>query len=121
MGYCMYQRDYSFIIKKENFEKALDAIKKTKLDYDDISKCSSLVNVIEELGWNPGFDENGNIDSLYFGQDKLCDEEIWLDAIAPFVEIGSFIEMIGEDGNLWRWIFDGKNCIEISPKIIWEM
>lgn len=35
-------------------------------------------------------------------------------------EPGSYIEMRGEDGALWRWVFDGKTCKEITAKITWD-
>lgn len=46
------------------------------------------------------------------------DEGVLFKAIAPFVEKGSYVEMEGvkkdegESGMLWRWDFDGKECVE---------
>ena len=34
------------------------------------------------------------------------------DAIAPFVEAGSYIVMIGEDLSTWCLYFDGEHCTE---------
>ena len=44
-------------------------------------------------------------------------ETAMFDSIAPFVEPGSYIEMQGEDGEVWRWVFDGVNCIEKNAEI----
>ena len=40
-------------------------------------------------------------------------------AIAPYVEAGSYIEMYGEDGDKWRYVFDGKTVKEVYPKVEW--
>jgi hypothetical protein len=32
----------------------------------------------------------------------------------------SYIEMYGEDGDKWRWIFKNGKCEEVYPKVIWE-
>ena len=40
--------------------------------------------------------------------------------IATFVEDGSYIEMVGEDGDLWRWVFtNNNNCEWEYPEIKW--
>lgn len=48
-------------------------------------------------------------------------EEHFLKTIAPFVDIGTYIEMIDTDSyHHWRWVFDGKNVIENFPKRVWD-
>ncbi len=49
----------------------------------------------------------------------LGEERIIFNVIAPFVEEGSFIEIVGEDGETWRWVFEGGKCEEKKPKIKW--
>lgn len=46
------------------------------------------------------------------GESQDGTEEEMFQAIAPFVEADSYIEMQGEDGEIWRWIFDGTTCVE---------
>ena len=38
--------------------------------------------------------------------------------VGPYVEAGSYVEMRGEDGARWRYVFDGKQCVRKEPKII---
>ena len=45
--------------------------------------------------------------SLYFIGEKAGDERVLFNALAPFVQPSSFIHFRGEDGECWRWVFDG--------------
>ena len=73
----------------------------------DPSPCSPLTPALD-----PGPDGGDGTSWLECLGDALCDDRLLFDAIAPFVKAGSFIEMSGEDGTLWRWHFDGKQCQE---------
>ena len=49
--------------------------------------------------------------SYYFldirgGDAKIGDEEKFFAAIAPVVEDGSFLDVVGEDGEQWRWMWE---------------
>jgi len=50
---------------------------------------------------------------------KLWDHDEMCKQIAPYVEDGSYIEMSGEDGAMWRWVFKHGECHEISAVITW--
>jgi len=32
----------------------------------------------------------------------------------------TYNEMTGEEGEMWRWAFNGERCFEIYPTIIWD-
>jgi len=73
----------------------------------------TLTGLMDEWRWNIDVDEEtGDVTDISFDGEKAGDDSILFNAIAPFVEPGSFIEMVGEDGALWRWYFDGKTCEE---------
>src|SRR5690606_21320852 len=55
--------------------------------------------------WVPEREATGDIVGLRFRGERLGDDRVLFEAIAPFVEPGSFIEMVGEDGAIWRWTF----------------
>lgn len=143
MGYCMEQRDVNFFIAKKNHEKALAAIKALDKNVDEqgggsISyggnikrnyawvtteeylNAKTLEEAIEAWRWEVILDKEGNIGGLSFYREKLGDDEILFNAIAPYVKKGSFIEMIGEDGTIWRWQFDGKKMKEITARIVFD-
>lgn len=126
----------SFEIKKDNHAKALEAIKSLAgketisdgsgrhfswVDTEDFIEATSLYDAIAVWGWEPEEAERGgDIIGISFIREKLGDEEVLFNAIAPYVEADSYIEMQGEDGERWRWVFDGKICKEVSAKIVWE-
>ena len=41
-------------------------------------------------------------------------------AIAPYVKRDSYIDMKDEDDNMWRWEFDGKECIKDEDALIFD-
>lgn len=135
MGYYMDQQASKFEIKKENFDKALKAIKALAgeetitdgsgrhfswVSTGEFLNASNLYWAIRAWRWDTKVDDLGNICDIAFIGEKSGDDEFLLNALAPFVEPGSFIEMRGEDGARWRWFFDGTQCIEQYPKeIVW--
>lgn len=77
------------------------------------SKCKSAMEVLQALGFDADLDEGGNIVSLSY-DNKTGSEELFLEAIAPFVKDGSYICWRGEDGYEYRWLFQGGKMIEQS-------
>jgi len=57
---------------------------------------------------------------MEFEREKIGQEDLLFDAIAPWVREGSYIEMSGEDDAMWRWVFRGGGCHEVTPTITWE-
>ena len=70
--------------------------------------------------WYEGiFDENGNIVEISFNGEKLRDEFEMFQRIAPMVDDGCFLQVSGEDGSLWRWVFKNGKCYGIDALITW--
>lgn len=125
MGYYMDQRDNSFFLPEEKQQEALQAIKiaaesKQRIFGACTSQFQTLQEALEAWAWKPEFDEEGNIVAISFEGNKSGNDLELFQAIAPFVKAGSFIEMGGEDGAIWRFQFDGKTCYENYPTIKWE-
>jgi len=122
MGYCIEQRDSKFFIDKKYFNEALVAVKSLagkKMYDDDYLNADSLADAIGEWRWDVTIDTSGNIVDIEFLGEKLGDDKILFDVLAPFVKTGSYIEIQGEDGELWRWVFDGEKCNEVYAEITW--
>lgn len=131
MGYYMYQNKCDFKIKRENIPKAFNALR-TLFSSDspptgwiypkDVLAANTFEDAIGEARWDVYFEaDHLDIVGIYFNGEKYSgEEEIVLGAIAPYVEDGSYIEMNGEDGALWRWAFEDGECIEKTPLIIWD-
>ena len=126
MGYCMKQRNSNFYVVDE--EAALEAIKglagKETMGPEHFSWVDTreflYADTFEEAmnAWR--WETDSDWKYILFTGEKLGDDNLLFDAIAPYVEAGSYIEMLGEDGQIWRWIFDGKTCREVTAKIIFE-
>lgn len=54
-------------------------------------------------------------DYIYFTGEKLGDDNKLWGTLAPLIEEGSYIQCHGEDGFIWRWVFDGTGMKEIEP------
>lgn len=127
MGYCMDQMYSEFHIKAENRAPALAAclaLAREGGDFhwvsaNDFIKAKSLEEVLDVWSWSPDKDENNNIVGLCFEGEKSGADFTLFETIAPFVEKGSYIEMQGEDGARWRWVFNGKTCKEVYAKLDW--
>jgi hypothetical protein len=99
MGYYMDMTDCKFKVKAENSDKA--------------------ARLLNEFDFEPETDADGNIVNLDFVGEKLRDHEKMCRQIASCVENDSYIEMRGEDGAMWRWVFRNGECHEIEAVIRW--
>lgn len=83
-------------------------------NYDEI--CEDSFEIFSELGFE--VDEDCNGDLLLVGyRGKSGQVDVFLDAVAPYVEPGSYIDWMGEDGYLFRNEFDGKK-MEVKEGLI---
>jgi hypothetical protein len=64
--------------------------------------------------------ETGDITGLEFTGEKYGDCPLLFTTLAPYIEAGSVIEYHGEDGDKWRYVFDGKTIKVTKPKVVWE-
>lgn len=134
MGYCMSQRATEFFIPKDKLDDCLAAIKllsgqETIKDGsgghfswvdNNFSKARTVFDALDAWRWKVEIDENGNISNITFTGEKLGDDEILFAAIAPFVQAGSYITMQGEDGCVWKWVFDGKTMVEKTGRVVFD-
>jgi hypothetical protein len=135
MGYCMNMRDKVFNIDNHDKSAALQAVqvlagKETITDgsgahyswvnTNEFTEATSLKEAMCAWRWELHEDEEGNVIDIDFIGEKLGDDTVLLEAIAPFVKEDSFIEMTGEDGGIWRWCFENKKMVEKDAQITWN-
>ena len=145
MGYCMSLMEEAFRIPANRKAEALAAIKALAndtqaMDGGEYSKGEkvrawySWVNTDEfanaptlkkaMLAWRWEIiqvsDDSGDVIGISFNGEKLGQDHILFRAIAPFVEDGSYIQMQGEDGSIWRWVFRDGKLKEIEANIAWN-
>jgi len=138
MGYCMYQKNCYMFIDKKDFDAVIEAVKNllkrveeigggcngsqrtfSWVDSYELQNSVSISDVFNSWRWEVGFDENGNINLFEFAGEKLGDDEILFSSIAPWVRENSYIQMQGEDDDMWRWYFADGKMKEIHPQITW--
>ena len=125
MGYDMSQRESKFKIKAENMPLVLNTLNLLSeqapyqprghfafVDTPTLFSARTVEEQLKEWRWDPEFDNQGNIVELNFSCERLGDDKLLFDTLAPFVEAGSFINMTGEEGDVWRWYFTGAECLE---------
>lgn len=126
MGYCIEMTDSKFEIKKENFDLALSSLKNVFVpenmncyDYIDGKECphfswvdtqsvlnsESLGEALEAIRYRPKYNDNGDVCGIEFTGEKSGCEKIFFGVLAPYVETGSSIGFVGEDGISWEWVF----------------
>ena len=117
MGYNVTLMDSKFFIADEDKRAAFKALKE-KFSF---KKARCLEEALEAFSYTPKVDEEDNIVDIDLWCEKLGhnDDEMF-SVLAPFVKSGSYIEMLGEDGEHWRWIFENGTFEEKQAKTIWE-
>ena len=78
---------------------------------EDLSTLTDLKEVLETLGFETYYTDAGNL-SLGHYDSKTGQEDLFLDAIAPFVQEMSYAIWKGEDNSFYKWEFnDGKMLV----------
>lgn len=135
MGYYIEMIDSKFEIKKENFKKALESLKSvfvpenmncydyiggkqyphfSWVDTHEVLRSKTLGEALEEIRYEPEYDDNGDICNVEFTGQKYGSENVFFNALAPYVESGSYIAFEGEDGDTWEWSFNNGKVEQIE-------
>jgi hypothetical protein len=143
MGYCMDQSDTDILIPKEFHSLMLQKIKSIMTDTEamqggswggdapnqkwyswvpteKVLEAKTVEDALKAWRWEASLNAGGDINHLSFRGEKLGQDNILFEAIAPYVKWGSYISMRGEDGALWRWFFDDQKLFEQEGKVIYE-
>lgn len=119
----MRMRDAQFYMGAGNDKAVLAALKAAKWDKTtaaELAKHRHFDVALEEVfRWHLCFDEDDNAIGLEFWGTHLPYDLTLFAVIAPFVRGGSYLEVLGDEGELWRWVFDGKGIREVRPMITW--
>jgi len=127
MGYNVELACARFRIANENFDAVLSIMRNMGekdegywyVNNKELARAQTIRDAFLAWRYRVDFDKDG-ICSISFDGDKLGEDDALFNAISPYVENGSFIEMHGDDGYLWRWVFHNGECKEIRPTITWD-
>ena len=132
MGYCMNLMESTAGFETKNSEKILTAIqnlagKETIHDSNgghfswvanNFYEIRDIEKIFEEWRWK--IEKNGSDYKIAgFLGEKLGDENILFDAIAPYMNNGHIV-MQGEDMLIWKWKFNHGRFREVNSRVIFE-
>jgi hypothetical protein len=124
MSYYVKHTGGRFTIRKASFDVALKALKGTKnlqwADKKAFNRIKTLESFLAKHLWNADIDGNGDIIGIDYDGENLGESDLIFSVLGPYIKGGSYIEMMGEEGESWRYVFDGEKCREIHPTVIWE-
>ena len=124
MNRFVTQSDQYFVIRAERQEEALEAVKALSKNggvsqgdwYDWVDPGFANARTLDEAlrcwRWEPVHNETDTIVGLSFRGHRLGHERVLFEALAPFTECGSFIELRGNKGVAWHWSFENGTCGE---------
>lgn len=126
MGYCVNLRDNNFKFNKEDSEGILKTLKEfasnTSLMWADehsILRAKNIKECFEEIRYP--LIESGDFYKIdYFDGEKLGNEDKIFNSIAKYIEKDTYLEFSGEDGDIFRLVFDGEKCEYKYPEIVWN-
>ena len=114
MGYSIFMTNVRFFIAEDNKYNAYRAFKASPLASAIRVPIHSIEDTLDYFGYTAENDLEDNIIGLEHTKDKLHDEDELFFVIAPYVRSGSFIEMLGEDHYMWRWVFNDGTLEKIT-------
>lgn len=108
------QTGCSFLIKQVHRAAALRFLKQMvfrvgsygQVDSEVAESWQTLEEAFRSWRWEPECNEALDIVKLSFTGEGLGDDDLLFNRLGPFVQPGSYIEMMGEGGNKWRWVFE---------------
>lgn len=127
MGYYITQQESKFTIKKENILPCLNAFNQ---EFNE--NFTDITEVFNEQGFEISSDETfqvfmptvstgtSDISQIEFIGEKYGEIDGFFNTIAPYVEKGSFIEFTGEEGEWFRFFFDGERAVEEKGYVVFS-
>ena len=144
MGYYITTTDVDFFIPTENLDEAYKALCELNnhnelknggrhpcekkdgphdgvwfswMDWNYPETCANTAEILESLGFECNEDDEGL--SIWGYDSKAGNEDIFIEALAPYVRPGSYIEWRGESGEMWREEFDEGVMTRKEGQIVW--
>jgi hypothetical protein len=88
-------------------------------DYDKTVK--SVAQVFDLLGFETNTEDyDGEYVGLTYYNSKAGSEDIFIEAVAPFVEDGCYLEWRGEEGERWRQVVRQGKIHTQSATTVWS-
>jgi hypothetical protein len=86
-------------------------------DYDKTT--SSALEILDLVGYECRYDEDLNLVIEYYDNKAGC-EDVFIQALAPFIPEGQLLEWRGEDGAMYRFTFRDKKMYLSEGEIVFS-
>ena len=70
---------------------------------------------INALADTVNLDNKGNVTGLSYGRSKVGWQDSFFSKLAPLVQSGSYLEFVGEEQEIWRYLFCNDKVFEQWP------
>lgn len=127
MGYNIKLVGCDFWIGSENADEALEALRhRTEPDRQAWMNRATpeewdyLKEALEDWRFMATLDDERNIVGLQFIGEKVGDENVLFDTLAPYVGDESYLEFQGADGERWRYVFEGGDVEKVYGEVTFE-
>ena len=110
MEYSANMLDSRFYIDKKNKIEAYKVVKQVYGNELWMRSCKTIEDVLYSCTYNVSHDELSNITAIEFWGENTGHEDYIFSLIAPYVKDESYIKMVGEDGEQWKWLFQNGKC-----------
>ncbi len=118
MGYDVRMIESRFFLPYEREREALQALRAFARR---AGTGETLKDILIELGWSPTFDDDGNVTRLAPRYESVSErDEEALHVLVPFVELDSYLQMQGHDGEVWRWVFTANKVKRVPGRIVFD-
>ena len=88
------------------------------LDWNYHETCSNLEEVLKELGFDVESNPDDGVSITYY-DNKSGQEDLFLEAIAPFATEGSYIMWRGEEGEQWQNVVKNGTLTQLNAVVSW--
>lgn len=121
MGYSIYSTVNSVRIPQQYAQKAFEASLHWFRDENYTEEAACLDDIAMFFGCRATYNPmQCAIDIAYEGEKYDESALDFLESIAQYVEDGSYIEFVGEQGDNWRWVIRDGHAEEITLAKIWD-
>lgn len=87
------------------------------IDWNYDETCKDAEEIFNKLGFYADITDEGDLFIDMYDTNKPGDEKHFLEAVAPFVEDGSYIDWVDEYGNMWKNVFNDGKMDTIYPNV----
>lgn len=79
-----------------------------------------LTDALYDLGLEACYDQDGNLEDLFFATDTDCGQGKAMDALAPFLRDGGHMDVVDDENSGWRWTVTGEHITTTTGSLIFQ-